>query len=161
MIRPSPSVSRRQQDHDLHGGLGIVVMFDRFWLRLNVRRAHGGGYTGGPGHRAKIIVAGITGPYNTPISSLEKGENMGLLNRLYQGDIRPGDQIGSAPGPYQDARGELYRRCEALEAKLPVDLWPELERLVDAAGDALVAGEEAAFSAGARLAGKILIEILR
>lgn len=86
---------------------------------------------------------------------------MGLIDELYHGDIRPADRIGSTPGPYQDARDELYRQCEALEAKLPADLRPELERLVDAAGDALVAGEEAAFSAGARLAGKILIEILR
>lgn len=85
---------------------------------------------------------------------------MGLIDRLYRGDLRPADQLGSAPGTYQEARGELYKRCEELEGKLPADLRPELEQLADTAGDALVAAEEAAFAAGFRLAGKIMVEIL-
>nr|DAV99447.1 MAG TPA: hypothetical protein [Caudoviricetes sp.] len=39
-LRPSPSASRRRQVHGLHGGLGVVVMDDRFRLRLKVRRAY-------------------------------------------------------------------------------------------------------------------------
>lgn len=35
-------LTRRRQVRDLHGGLGVVVMVDRFRLRLNARRAHRG-----------------------------------------------------------------------------------------------------------------------
>lgn len=41
MIR-RPHPLRRQQVHDLHGELGVVVLVDRFWTRFNVNRAHGG-----------------------------------------------------------------------------------------------------------------------
>lgn len=85
---------------------------------------------------------------------------MGLIDRLYRGDLRPADQLGSAPGAYQEARGELYKRCEELEGKLPADLRPELEQLADAAGDALVAAEEEAFAAGFRMCGQLFFEIL-
>ena len=56
-----------------------------------------------------------------------------MIADLYRGDLRLADQLGSAPGAYQDARGELYRQCEELEAKLPTDLQADLEQLVIAA----------------------------
>lgn len=83
-----------------------------------------------------------------------------MIADLYRGDLRLADQLGPAPGAYQDARGELYRQCEELEAKLPTDLQADLEQLVIAAGDALVAAEEEAFTLGFRMCGQLLYDMM-
>ena len=83
-----------------------------------------------------------------------------MIIDFYRGDLRPADQLGSAPGTYRDARGELYRCCEELEDKLPANLKPGLEAVMEAMLDAVTAAEEEAFTLGFRMCGQLLYDMM-
>lgn len=85
---------------------------------------------------------------------------MGIILDLYRGDLQPADRIGTVPGEFRDARDQLYRSCEKLEERLPEELRPDLDHLMDLAGDSITTAAEAGFSDGFRLAVKLMIEIL-
>lgn len=80
---------------------------------------------------------------------------------MYRGDLHPADQIGAVPGEFRDARDQLYQYCEVLEGKLPEELRPDLDRLMDLAGDSITTAAEAGFVDGFKMAMNIMIEVLQ
>lgn len=86
---------------------------------------------------------------------------MGIILDLYRGDLQPADRIGTVPGEFRDARDQLYRFCEAMEGRLPEELRPDLDHLMDLAGDSITTVAEAGFVDGFKAAMNIMIEALQ
>ncbi len=82
-----------------------------------------------------------------------------ILEQLYNGEIYPYSKFQTTIEQFKADRSRAFERYSAFEEKLPEDLLPEFEQLIDAYFDLLPFELEQNFIDGFRIGTRLMAEV--